>query len=95
VALICAGTSARSSGATIRQFFEAAGDEHPWPAVIGGGHIGHWGDGEVAITRVEPDVVVEVAADTAFEHGRWRHLTRFVRPRPDLRPSDTVWPRPR
>ena len=74
---------------------EAASDEHPWPAVIGGGHIGHWGGGEVPITRVEPDVVVEVAADTAFEHGRWRHLTRFVRPRPDLRPSDTVWPRPR
>ena len=41
----------------------------------------------------EPDVVVEVAADNAFEHGRWRHVTTFIRPRPDLRPADTTWPR--
>lgn len=38
----------------------------------------------VAITRVEPTVVVEVEADTAFEHGRWRHLTRYRWLRLDL-----------
>ena len=70
-----------------------AGDDHPWPAVIGGGHVGYWGGKEIDIVRVQPDVVVEVAADTAFEHGRWRHVTTFIRPRPDLRPGDTTWPR--
>ena len=29
-------------------------------------------------------VVVEVEADTAFEYGRWRHLTRYRRLRLDL-----------
>ena len=38
----------------------------------------------VAITRVDPVLVVEVEADTAFEHGRWRHLTRYRRVRWDL-----------
>jgi hypothetical protein len=61
--------------------------------VIGGGYIGHWGGDKIAVVRVEPNVVVEVAADTAFEHGRWRHVTSFVRPRPDLTPTDTSWPR--
>ena len=70
-----------------------AGRDHPWPAVIGGGHVGYWGGDDIAICRVEPDTVVEVTADTAFEHGRWRHVTTYVRPRPDLRPADTEWPR--
>jgi len=38
----------------------------------------------VAITRVVPTVVVDVQADTAFEYGRWRHLTRYVRVRPEV-----------
>lgn len=38
----------------------------------------------LAVTRVTPTVVVEVEADTAFEHGRWRHLTRYRRLRLDL-----------
>ena len=60
--------------------------EHPWPQVIGGGHVGYWGNKDVEVVRVQPDLVIEVAADTAFEHGRWRHVTTFIRPRPDLRP---------
>src|SRR5215212_4509427 len=77
---------------TLAPLLVAAGDEHPWPDVIGGGYIGHWGGDKIAVVRVRPDVVVEVAADTAFEHGRWRHVTSFVRPRPDLTPADTQWP---
>ncbi|WP_277985689.1 hypothetical protein [Nocardioides glacieisoli] len=38
----------------------------------------------MAITRVEPTVIVEVEADTAREHGRWRHLTCYRRLRRDL-----------
>jgi ATP-dependent DNA ligase len=69
------------------------GDEHPWPTTIGGGYIGFWGGDDVDVVRVRPEVVVEVAADTAFEHGRWRHVTSFVRARPDLTPAETTWPR--
>ena len=48
--------------------------------------------GGVSVTLVEPSLGVEVSDDTAFEHGRWRHLTRFVRPRPDLSPAEVVPP---
>ena len=92
---VVGGTSALSTTeqAMLSPLLVAAGDEHPWPSVIGGGHVGYWGGKDVEIVRVQPDVVVEVAADTAFEHGRWRHVTTFNRPRPDLRPPDTTWPR--
>jgi ATP-dependent DNA ligase len=70
-----------------------AASDHPWPEVIGGGHVGYWGNNDVELVRVQPELVIEVAADTAFEHGRWRHVTTFIQPRPDLRPSDTAWPR--
>jgi hypothetical protein len=53
---------------------------HPWPEVIGGGHVGYWGNKNVEVIRVQPELVVEVGADTAFEYGRWRHLTTFIRP---------------
>jgi hypothetical protein len=33
-------------------------------------------------------VVVDVQADTAFDRGRWRHPTRYLRHRPDLRVRD-------
>ena len=46
--------------------------------------LGRFSREPVAITRVAPTVVVEVEADTAFEHGRWRHLTRYRRVRWDL-----------
>jgi hypothetical protein len=36
------------------------------------------------VTLVEPALVVEVLADTAQQHGHWRHVVRYVRPRPDL-----------
>lgn len=64
---------------------EVPGSGHPWPAEIGGGHFG---GGKVAITHVVPNLVVEVAADTAMQAGRHRHQIRLMRLRPDLLPSD-------
>lgn len=58
---------------------------HPWPAEIGGGHFG---GGKVAITHVDPVLVVEVAADTALQAGRHRHALRLIRVRTDLDPED-------
>ena len=59
-------------------------DDHPWPLELSSRQLGRFSGEPVAVTRVEPTVVVEVEADTAFEHGRWRHLTRYRRLRPDL-----------
>lgn len=59
-------------------------DDHPWPAELSTRQLGRFSREPVAITRVTPTVIVEVEADTAFEHGRWRHLTRYCRLRLDL-----------
>ncbi|TFV62568.1 UNVERIFIED_ORG: ATP-dependent DNA ligase [Bacillus sp. AZ43] len=64
----------------------ATGD-HPWPERIGTGRFGG-GRLSVALTRVEPTVVVEVSADAALQAGVFRHPLRFVRVRPDLEPAD-------
>jgi ATP-dependent DNA ligase len=66
---------------------QPAGDDHPWPDRIGTGRFGG-GRLSVALTRVRPDVVVEVSADAALQAGVFRHPLRFVRTRPDLRPAD-------
>jgi ATP-dependent DNA ligase len=64
-----------------------AGADHPWPERIGTGAFGG-GRLSVALTRVEPSVVVEVSADAALQAGVFRHPLRFVRVRPDLEPGD-------
>lgn len=65
---------------------------HPWPEWIGSGRLGHWGGPPRAVTRVDPVLVVEISADTAVTAGAWRHVTRFVRVRPDLNASDVPAP---
>jgi ATP-dependent DNA ligase len=63
------------------------GADHPWPERIGTGRFGG-GRLSVALTRVEPSVVVEISADAALQAGVFRHPLRFVRVRPDLRADD-------
>jgi ATP-dependent DNA ligase len=60
---------------------------HPWPERIGTGRFGG-GKLSVALTRVQPTVVVEVRADAALQAGVFRHPLRYVRVRSDLEPSD-------
>ena len=55
-------------------------EDHPWPARISG----FLGGNPVDLARVDPTVVVEVAADSALQFGRYRHALRFVRVRPDV-----------
>ena len=64
-----------------------AGKDHPWPERIGTGRFGG-GKLSVPLTRVRPEVVVEVSADAALQAGVFRHPMRYVRVRPDLRPED-------
>jgi ATP-dependent DNA ligase len=58
---------------------------HPWPREL---PSGRFGDGRMRVLPVDPVLVVEISADNADGHGRWRHLTRLVRIRPDLAPED-------
>ena len=60
-----------------------AGDDHAWPDRIGTGRFGG-GRLSVPLTRVRPDVVVEVSADAALQAGVFRHPLRFLRVRADL-----------
>ena len=64
-----------------------AAPDHPWPDRIGTGRFGG-GRLSVPLTRVAPDVVVEVSADAALQAGVFRHPLRYVRVRPDLQPDD-------
>jgi ATP-dependent DNA ligase len=61
---------------------------HPWPLLLPPGWAGSpYGQRDpIAYLQVEPDLVVEVLADVAIEHGRWRHAVRFVRHRAELHP---------
>lgn len=64
-------------------------DGEPWPPVIPAGWVGLAGGEDLHVHAVEPTLVVEVSADTAFERGRWRHPLPFVRVRPD-QDSNTI-----
>jgi ATP-dependent DNA ligase len=64
-----------------------AAPDHPWPDRIGTGRFGG-GKLSVPLTKVEPNVVVEVSADAALQAGVFRHPLRYVRVRPDLHPED-------
>jgi len=70
--------------------FRPADERHPWRPMVPAAWLGAFPSGrdEVAYTRVLPTVVVEVAADTAWEHGRWRHRPLLLRARADLAPGD-------
>ncbi|MGY1591956.1 ATP-dependent DNA ligase [Geodermatophilus sp. SYSU D00708] len=77
----------REQAAELAAVLRPAGPGHPWPDRIGTGRFGG-GRLSVPLTRVQPDVVVEVSADAALQAGVFRHPLRFVRVRPDLEPAD-------
>jgi ATP-dependent DNA ligase len=58
---------------------------HPWPQPLPASWSGSWERPEpLRYVPTEPDVVAEILVDTAFEHSRWRHRVKFVRPRRDM-----------
>jgi hypothetical protein len=63
---------------------------HPWPATLPSSRLGQLPSEPLSYVQVRPDVVVEIDADTAYEHDRWRHPTVYRRIRPDLRPVDLI-----
>jgi ATP-dependent DNA ligase len=74
--------------AEIGAVLEAPRHIHPWPTTISSSRFGQLPPQPVEYTPVDPAVVVELDADLAFEHGRWRHPTALLRIRSDLTPED-------
>lgn len=73
--------------AELAVMLKPAGPAHPWPDEI---TSYRWGgqDSKVSLVKVQPRVVIEVAADAALQAGQYRHPVRFVRIRADMRVSD-------
>jgi ATP-dependent DNA ligase len=66
---------------------------HPWPPEIPARRVAGFGrSGSLPVDLVEPALVIEIEADPAFEHGRWRHVTRYRRLRRELHPDDLAPP---
>ena len=74
--------------AELRSLLRPPRTEHPWPPRLPSSRFGQTPGGEIEYTQVEPELVVEVEVDTAFEQGRWRHATKYLRLRSDLAPDD-------
>ncbi|PZG36361.1 ATP-dependent DNA ligase [Spongiactinospora gelatinilytica] len=67
---------------------------HPWPVPLPPGWAGgpYGRRDPIAYTRIRPELVVEILADTARDKGRHRHPVRLLRPRPDLDPAHVAGP---
>ncbi|MDD7966165.1 ATP-dependent DNA ligase [Actinomycetospora lemnae] len=72
----------------LRRLLRPPRQEHPWPPRLPSSRFGQTPGIEIEYTQVAPELVVEVETDTAFEQGRWRHATKFLRLRADLAPGD-------
>ncbi|ONI76756.1 hypothetical protein BWI15_05580 [Kribbella sp. ALI-6-A] len=71
--------------AVLAKLLKPASARHPWPDQI----ATHWGKGsKTPIIKVQPKVVVEVAADAALQAGHYRHPLRLMRHRADVQPED-------
>lgn len=77
----------RSQAAELARVLEPASPRHPWPDEVSSTRFGSSRD-KVKLTKVEPNMVAEVLADSALQAGMWRHPLRFLRLRPDLTPAD-------
>ncbi|MBE1593985.1 MULTISPECIES: hypothetical protein [Streptomyces] len=80
-------TLTRTASAAVAGQIVSARRGHPW---AGWSFSAGWGSRETLnVTLVEPELVVEVGVDVARDAaGRWRHLARLHRARPDHSPAD-------
>lgn len=62
---------------------------HPWPQPLPAKWTGSFRDPQpLPYVQLRPQLVAEIEADTASDNGTFRHMTRFVRVRPDLSVDD-------
>ena len=58
---------------------------HPWPEPLPASWSGQFDRPDpLRYVQVDPTVVVEIDADVAFEHQRWRHRVRLARAKPEM-----------
>lgn len=75
----------------VAALLDPAGQNHPWPPDVPTGRTGIWTkERRHPVTRVDPTLVVEIEADSAYAGQHWRHIVRLVRVRPDLGPDELV-----
>lgn len=81
------GPLTAAQSAAIAPFLHAPAASHPWPEEVTPSWFGRFArdTGPVHLTLVAP-VAVEVSADAARTGISYRHLVRFLRPRPDIDP---------
>ncbi len=60
---------------------------HPWPDRMLANRFSPGRD-RVTLTKVEPTLIIEVAADSARQDTGWRHALPYLRLRTDLTPKD-------
>jgi hypothetical protein len=82
------GPIPRPARAELGALLVPPGTSHPWPDTLPSSRFGQLFGERVAYTKVSPELVVEIEHDLAHEHDRYRHLTRFIRVRPDLALED-------
>ncbi|MEU4690127.1 ATP-dependent DNA ligase [Actinoplanes sp. NPDC023714] len=73
--------------AALRPRLTPAGPDHPWPRPLPRSWSGGFDQAPADYVPVLPDLIAEIAADAAHDHGRWRHPVRFLRLRDDLGPA--------
>ena len=95
--LLVAGSTTPLSPAQrleIAGYLHPATRGHPWPPDVSS-RTGNWNTpSPQPVTRVEPALVVEVETDSTYQNGKFRHVTRLLRLRPDLSAQDLSPPEP-
>ncbi len=75
----------------VEQRRRGGGVDHPWPRPLPASWSGRFDRPQpLPYTQVVPSIVAEIEVNTAYEHHRWRHPVRYVRPRLDLSVYDVL-----
>lgn len=85
-----------SARRALTQWLAPPAGKHPWPTQVPRTALARFhaaGKDVVDLTLVKP-IVVEVSADVGWNGQSFRHLLRFLRVRPELRPME-ISPPPR
>lgn len=78
------------TSASLGKLLVPAGEDHPWPEMLGPDRFGNHPE-PVKLIRVEP-LVIEVSADAAWNGRSFRHPLRYLRAQPEMDPAEVQPP---